>query len=72
MELARSQLERDKFDTLNSLLVDAQLAQWKAKQGVEDDDIAALIEASQAGMGLVGDDDQSGDDFMDWGMKGEL
>lgn len=33
-DLAKSRLEREKYDLLNSIVVDAQIAQWCVKEGL--------------------------------------
>lgn len=47
LELARSRLERDKFETLSSILTDIELVRWATKEvqvgGMRPEDLDNLI-----------------------------
>lgn len=48
-DLAKSRLEREKYDLLNSIVVDAQIAQWCIKEGLSSSEVekALLKETAQ-------------------------
>lgn len=42
-DLAKSKLEREKYDLLNSIVVDAQIAQWCVKEGLPSSEVERAL-----------------------------